>query len=256
MCEKALRADDGAIILFNLECKGKAWKPLAVPTCLRSTDFGFTWGAATSMGDQPARIWDAMLSDGCIFVLELCNDTENTWYGSLPEHHYGLYVSLDNGRTFARRSVLPFDIEGRGYGTMAVLSDGSLIVYVYNINDEENLDYVISHDGGRTWSAVKTAFMPKQIRNPQLAGFKDGFVLHGRSGNKGVGRNHFVLYVSRDGVNWDDGRYLRKPEAGWGGYSNNLLVSDPEAATPERLLIQASHAYEEDMTNVLHWWLR
>ena len=68
MCEKAVRTDDGAIILFNLECKGKAWKPLAVPTCLRSADGGLTWESAKSMGDQPGRIWDAMLSDSCIFV--------------------------------------------------------------------------------------------------------------------------------------------------------------------------------------------
>ena len=80
--------------------------------------------------------------------------------------------------------------------------------------------YVISHDDGHTWSALKTAFMAKQMRNPQMVAFKDGFVLHGRSGNKGVGKNHFVLYTSRDGVNWDAGRYLRKAQAGWGGYSN------------------------------------
>ena len=67
MCEKAVRTDDGAIILFNLECKGKAWKPLAVPTCLCSADGGLTWEAAKSMGDQPGRIWDAMLSDSCIW---------------------------------------------------------------------------------------------------------------------------------------------------------------------------------------------
>ena len=255
MCEKAVRADDGAIILFNLECKGKGWQPLAVPTYLRSTDGGFTWEPAKPMGDQPGRIWDVMVHRGCIFVLELCNDSEIKWHGNLPEHHYGLYVSLDNGRTFSRRSVLPLAIEGRGYGTMAILSDGSLIVYVYNIEDEKNLDCVTSQDGGWTWSAVQTAFMAKQIRNPQMAAFKDGFVLHGRSGNKGVDKSNFVLYTSRDGVSWDAGRYLCKAEAGWGAYSNNLLVSDPDMATPKRLLIQASHAYDEHMTNVLHWWL-
>ncbi len=139
---------------------------------------------------------------------------------------------------------------------MAILPDGRLIVYVYNIDDEENLDYVTSNDGGCTWSAVQTSFMAKQIRNPQMVAFKEGFVLHGRSGNKGAGENHFVLYASRDGVNWDAGRYLCKAEAGRGAYSNNLLVSGPDTTAPERLLIQASHAYDEHMTNVLHWWLR
>ena len=255
MCEKAVRADDGAIILFNLECRGKGWQPLAVPTYLRSADGGFSWEPARPMGDQPARIWDVMLHGGCIFVLELCNDSEVKWYGNLPEHHYALHVSLDNGRTFFRRSVLPFDI-GRGYGTMAILPDGSLIVYVYNTEDEKNLDYVTSHDGGCTWSSMQTSFMAKQIRNPQMVAFKEGFVLHGRSGNKGAGENHFALYTSLDGVSWDAGRYLCKAEAGRGAYSNNLLVTAPDAAAPERLLIQASHAYDEHMTNVLHWWLR
>ena len=116
MCEKAVRTDDGSIILFNLECRGKGWKPLAVPTYLRSADCGCTWQPAKPMGDHPGRIWDVLLYGGCIFALELCNDSEVSWYGSLPEHHYGLYVSLDNGGTFSRRSVLPCDIEGRGYG--------------------------------------------------------------------------------------------------------------------------------------------
>ena len=80
------------------------------------------------------------------------------WFGTLPKHHYRLYFSQDNGSTFSRRSVLPVDL-GRGYGTMAILPDGSLIVYVYNTDDEKNLDYVISQDGGLTWSVVQTAFM-------------------------------------------------------------------------------------------------
>ena len=255
MCEKAVRADDGAILLFNLECRGKSWKPLAVPTCLRSADGGHSWEPAKSMGHQPARIWDVVSHEGCILVLELCNDSAVKWYSNLPEHHYALYESQDNGASFSRRSALPFDI-GRGYGTMAVLPDGGLIAYVYNIEDEKRLDYVISRDGGRTWSAVQTAFMAKQIRNPQMSAFKDGYVLHGRSGNQGEGENHFVLYTSRDGVDWDEGRYLHMGEAGRGAYSNNLLVSGPDAAAPERLLIQASHAYDRHMTNILHWWLR
>ena len=74
---------------------------------------------------------------------------------------------------------------------------------------------------------MQKAFMAKKIRNPQMAAFKDGFVLHGRSGNKGEGRNHFVLYTSHDGVHWDAGRYLRMGEAGAGAYSNNLIVHNP-----------------------------
>ena len=61
---------------------------------------------------------------------------------------------------------------------------------------------------------------------------------------------HLVLYASKDGLNWDEGRYLRKKTAGNAAYSNNLLLGGGK-----RLLIQASHAYEHSKANVLHWWL-
>lgn len=59
-----------------------------------------------------------------------------------------------------------------------------------------------------------------------------------------------MLYTSKDGLNWDEGIYLRKKRAGNAAYSNNLLLSGGK-----RLLIQASHAYEHSKANVLHWWL-
>lgn len=260
MCEKAVCTEDGTIVLFNLECGNLpetnwAWQPLAVPTFLRSTDGGLSWEPPTLMGNEPGRVWDALCTDGCIFALELCNDSRVHWYGNQPEHHYALYVSTDEGRSFSLRSVLPFEIEGRGYGAMAFLHDGSLIAYVYNLADERRLDYVISCDGGHSWSGVQTAFMAKKIRNPQIAAFKNGFVLHGRSGNQGDRWGHLVLYTSRDGIEWDTGRYLKMRKAGWGAYSNNLLVSGPSPDAPKRLLIQASHAYELSKTNIYHWWL-
>ena len=262
MCEKAICTSDGDILLFNLECanipeKHFTWQPLAVPTFLRSSDGGRTWEDAKPVGDEPGRIWDVLYDEGAIYALELYNDSSKAWYGNLPEHHYSLYVSEDQGRTFACRSVLPFEIMQRGYGALAVLPDGGLIAYVYNQTDEKNLDYAVSHDAGRTWGEPKTSYFAKQIRNPQIAAFKGVYVLHGRSGSKGDEdiRGHFVLYVSRDGVQWEEGRYLRMKTAGAGAYSNNLLVHDP-AGRPERLLIQASHAYDKSKTNICHWWLR
>ena len=262
MCEKAVRTDTGAVVLFTLECgntedKGFRWQPLRVPSFLRSTDGGRSWENAEAMGNQPGRIWDAVVHNGTIFVLELCNDSSIKWHGNLPEHHYALYVSTDAGERFSRRSVLPFAYDGRGYGTMAVLPDGSLIAYVYNIADEKHLDYVTTRDGGFSWSKPQTAFFEKQIRNPQMAAFKNGYVLHGRSGSMGseTEKGHFVLYTSSDGITWDAGRYLRMREAGAGAYSNNLVVHAPGPDAPERLLIQASHAYERSRTNIHHWWL-
>ncbi len=261
MCEKAICTNDGDILLFNLECgniaqKNYTWQPLAVPTFLRSADGGRTWEDAQPLGDESGRIWDVIYHDGVIYALELYNDSSIAWYGNLPEHHYSLYVSEDQGRSFTRRSVLPFEIIQRGYGAMAVLPDARLIAYVYNQTDEKHLDYVISQDSGRTWSEPETAYFARQIRNPQMAAFKNFFVMHGRSGSKGEEdlRGHFVLYVSGDGVHWDEGRYLQMRTAGAGAYSNNLLVHDPDGPG-EQLLIQASHAYAESRTNIHHWWI-
>ncbi len=261
MCEKAICTNDGDILLFNLECANISqnnftWQPLGVPTCLRSSDGGRTWGSAKPMGDEPGRVWDVLYHRGVIYVLELFNDSSIAWYGNLPEHHYSLYVSEDHGRTFARRSILPFNIIQRGYGALAFLPDAGLTAYVYNQTDEKHLDYVTSRDDGKTWSEPNTAFFAKQIRNPQMAAFKGGFVMHGRSGCKGGDEisGHFVLYTSTDGIRWDEGQYLQMRTAGGGAYSNNLIVRGTDGR-PDRLLIQASHAYEKSKTNICHWWL-
>lgn len=260
MCEKAVRAADGTLVLFTMECElagKKAWRPLRVPMVLRSCDGGRSWDNAAPLCEQRGRIMQAIVFDGTIMVLEFCNDCEQGWCGSLPEHHYALYVSTDHGRSFERRSVLPFETNRRDYGTMAPRSDGSLIAYVYNHDDETHLDYVISRDQGFTWEPPQQAFFAKQIRNPQMAAFRNGYVLHGRSGSHGDSelKGHFVLYTSPDGINWDEGRYLKMQTAGAGAYSNNLLVHDPDNKKPPRLLIQASHAYEQSKTNIFHWWL-
>ena len=38
---------------------------------------------------------------------------------------------------------------------------------------------------------------------------------------------------------------------GLGAYSNNLVIG--KGTSHEKLLIQASHAYKDNQTNVLHW---
>jgi len=258
--EKAVVAPDGAIVVVTLECDlqtNPGWHPHYEPLCVRSVDGGETWEDPVPVSDEPGRVYDMMRLGDEIIALEFCNDTSDTFVGTLPEHVYNLYVSDDSAKSFSLRSTLPFDTEGRGYGTMAVLPDGGLIAYVYNINDEQNLDYVISHDAGRTWTEPETALFERQIRNPQMTAFRDGYVLHGRSGSKGEEelRGHFILYTSRDGVTWDAGRYLRMQEAGAGAYSNAIVVGALDADSSARLLIQSSHAYEQAKTNILHWWL-
>ena len=258
--EKAVVAPDGAIVVTTLECDlqtNPGWHPHYAPLSLRSTDGGETWEEPVPVSDEPGRVYDMLRIGDEILALEFCNDTSENFVGTRPEHVYTLYVSGDSGRSFSPRSTLPYDTEGRGYGTMSVLPDGGLIAYVYNIADEQNLDYVVSHDGGRTWTDPRTSFFARQIRNPQMTAFRGGYTLHGRSGSRGDQdlRGHFILYTSPDGINWDEGRYLRMREAGAGAYSNAIVVGALEPGTPDRLLIQTSHAYEDSKTNILHWWL-
>jgi Neuraminidase (sialidase) len=256
--EKAVRTKDGAIVLFNLVfdiSQFASWKPLFIPTYIRSRDGGRTWTKAKELCDQRGRVYDVLYHKDTIMALEFCNDSVETWTGTKPEHVYRLYVSTDGGETFSERSALPFGTYGRGYGTMEVLKDGRIIACVYNIEDEHHLEYVTSADDGYTWSEVQRTSCAKKIRNPQMVAVGDLFFLHGRSGNKGDDSGHFVLYTSPDGIHWDSGMYLRMQDAGHGAYSNNLVVGKLAQGKRLRLLIQASHAYEQHKTNILHWWI-
>lgn len=254
-CEKAVADESGAIILFATmnDSRGKFWGPFFEPRWLKSEDGGAHFSL---MGAFPfrGRIFDAAYRDGVIYALEFCNDGVIRDEGCLPEHVYRLYVSEDQGVTFSERSVLPFDTTEKVYGTMDFRADGSLIVYIYDKRDEENAPYVVSLDGGRTWSKVKTAFLKKRIRNPQFRAFGGCYFLYGRSGHYLPPQN-FVLYTSLDGETWDEGKYICERKAGHCFYSNSVIVGHFGPAEQQRLLIQASDAYQLNRTNVKHWWL-
>ena len=256
--EKAVLTNDGHIVLFFLVCdisNDTVWSHFQKPTYTISTDGGHTWSEAAQLGDKRGRVYDARYYNGEIVALHFANDNDINFLGNKEEHVYELYVSADGGRTFKKRSDLPFDTNGKSYGTMGMLDSGQLIVYIYNRNDEQASDYVVSSDGGRTWSAPETGHFAKKIRNPQFMSLNGCYFMHGRSGSFGEQKGHMVLYSSRDGLSWDDGVYLRKRTAGLGAYSNSIVVGALNPNSPNRVLLQASHAYDQNKTNVLHWWL-
>ena len=256
--EKAVLTDSGDIVLFFLECDitdDSVWSHFQKPTYITSSDQGRTWSEAAALGEKRGRVYDARYYNGEILALHFANDNDINFLGNKKEHVYELVVSNDGGRTFTKRSELPFDTTARSYGTMGMLESGKLVVYIYNRDNEQESDYVLSDDGGRTWSQPKTAHLAKKIRNPQFISMDGCYFLHGRSGSLGTEKGHMVLYSSRDGLTWDEGVYLRMRKHGLGAYSNSLVVGSKNPDAPNRLLIQASHAYDLNKTNVLHWWL-
>ncbi|MGI6537655.1 MAG: sialidase family protein [Caldicoprobacterales bacterium] len=267
-CEKAVVPEENHIVLFCIRNDAYAigWEPWFEPAVLHSKDGGHSWSEPIDFSDKAGRIYDAVYKDGCIYALEFCNDGKVSFVGNDPSHVYRLYVSLDGGYSFQVRSELPLDTRGRGYGALEWLPDGRLIAYIYNYNDEYNLECCISDDGGFTWSEPVKSYCAKRIRNPQVVRYKDLYFLHGRSGcvDKSL-PSDFVLYHSKDGLNWDEGILLRKtqdtapegfsarPNGAASYYSNNLVTG--RFGGPQRLLIQASDAYSSSRTNIRHWWI-
>ena len=64
-----------------------------------------------------------------------------------------------------------------------------------------------------------------------------------------------IVYTSKDGINWDEGQYLRMRVAQAGSYSNTLITGTLNPEKEERLLYQTSFAYSMHRTNILHWWI-
>ncbi len=260
--EKVVSPKKNVLVAFCTllsQMREPCYEPYGIPNVLRSEDGGKTWSPAFRLCERRGRVFDALYIQGSIFVLEFCNDSEESFFGNKPEHQYRIYKSDDDGRTFYEHCVVPFpDTTGRSYGNMIVTPESKLIVYTYNVNDQNNMDYAISSDGGKTWDSTGLSFVAKQIRNPQV-GLLDGqFILHGRAGESETGHGAFVLYTSKDGIVWDEGTILIDDKSAC-FYSNNLTVTGADGK--ERMLVQYSENVKDPGTpwsgqvNVMHFWL-
>ncbi len=264
--EKAVSKGNNCITVFclkNTYFRSGCCEPWDTPTYLRSEDGGKTWGEAKEFCEYRGRIYDAVYHGDSIYVLMFCNDAEVNFAGNKPEHLYRIYKSDDDGKTFYEHCVVPFEsTDGRAYGAMQFTLEGELIVYAYNINDETHMDYVISDDNGKTWKKSGTCFLAEKIRNPQINILDGQYILHGRRGAV----SGFVLYTSKDGINWDKGCILEH-ELYSCYYSNNLVLDHPTKKGKKRMLMQYSQNYNPDdsvtfwdvnvfkRVNVMHTWI-
>ncbi len=254
-------APNGTLVAVAARFAEPKWIKQAPPVALLSYDHGRTWSEpreidASCSVQELALTFDTTFVDGDQLYYVFFGDSANMGYG-----HYSLYVSKDNGKSFNRRSTLPF-APTNYYSAAAVLADGRFIVYSYPYNgqetDEHNLPYVISEDKGRTWSAVQTAYFAKKLRNPQMsARVGDRYFMHGRSGSYGAQRGNFVLYSSTNGVDWDEGTILCRGSSGTDCYSGNAIIRSSDSQKDQKLLIQSSIGYDEDTArvNARQWWV-
>ena len=259
----AATSPDGTLIAFVCRFDEEPWIKKLPPVYLLSHDEGRTWSGPRPL-DSEATVEDVALTFDAVFTHR--DQVFIVFMGGAATYcdgPYSLYVSADNGESFERRSILPFDYENY-YVTAGVLDSGNIIVYSYPYRknspiDEYNIPYVTSADEGRTWSEVRTTHFARAIRNPQLSR-KIGnlYFLHGRSGSMSRDPGHLILYSSSDGVHWDDGAFLhRKTIGGHHAYSANEVAGKYDPAVRHRLIIQSSIAYEDgnNKVNEHHWWV-
>ena len=179
----------------------------------------------------------------------------NTSYVLFDNGPHVLYVSTDDGQTWAKRSELSLDND-KWYGTMCIMADGRILAGAYFHDNEGDFYYCISGDGGYTWSEQKTAALDKKIRDPELAYLGGQYYLHGRSGHYGFGAHRFVLYQSRDGEHWNKGVVVSSDERGYDGYSHNCIVHKYDTSVPNELMVLYSIVYEGLETDEYVFFIR
>lgn len=124
-----------------------------------SFDGGKTWSEEKELCSYKGRVYDACVHNGVIYALEFCNDGTGDFCGEKEEHKYRIFTSNNKGESFEEHCIVPITTLGRGYGSMLFDDNGMLHVYVYNKNDEQHIDHIVSVDNGKNqmYAFLKTA---------------------------------------------------------------------------------------------------
>lgn len=256
-------AANGTIVAFlsrQLANNRDNYLGFKTPIYMLSYDDGISWTEPREVDETvTSNIISLTNQDGATFVYD--GVVYAAFIGGYGTGKYSFYASTDNGETFNKVSDGLFKNRTHKtnyfYTAAKALDDGRFIVYGYNMDDEFNLPYVISEDQGRTWSEVKTTYMQKRVRALEISDKVGGYYfMVGRSGSFGVDPLNLVLYVSKNGIDWDSGRYLNKVQLTLDAYSAIEAIKTPHADNTFKVLVQSTLGYGVAANvNIKHWWI-
>ena len=209
---------------------------------IESKDHGRSWST-------PVPLAKTVVGYPCAMVVY-----DNEIYVLFDSSKHILYGSKDDGKTWEKRSELPIRAEAI-YGALCVKSNGDMLAGAYVEADEERLYFCVGKNGGTEWSSEQTAFLNERIRDPELAFLNGKYYLHGRSGDKGTGKDRFVIYQSADGSNWSRGTIVSNEKRRPDGYSHNCIISTMNGQASE-LMVMYSICYEDRMTSEYVFYIR
>ena len=252
-CEKAVSPAENVITAACLRCACEPnWEPYLEAAALISYDGGNRWSDPVRISPYRGRVCDMKVKDGEILALYLCAGAQRGVGGGRSAPAFRLYGSRDSGESWSEVSALPSGAFGTG-GALEFLEDGRLAAYLHNASDPCRPGLLLSPDGGRTWESAKAPYLEKGLYEPQLLRAGGAWFLFGPASDGRDGEPcGLVLYASRDGLAWDEGRFIRvPPEEG----SGECPMRACGVSLGDRILLQYAQPYSGMRANICHTFI-